>query len=97
MTTTATIDGNNSLQQIEAAIAGEEALATKFVKSEVKGADKKGITNVVTFEDQDDVPNAIRLLAQTAPPPDGFSKQWSGVMLVRGKNQAVTLYRRDGD
>ena len=88
------IGGSNSLAEIEDCIAGEEALAAKFVKSQLAALDGE-ITNVATFVEVDDVPAEIRVAPGTAAVPAGFSRQWSGVMLVEDKNMVVALYRKN--
>lgn len=88
------IDGSSSLAEIAKSIAGEEALAAKFVRSQLAALDGE-ITNVVTFVEVDDVPAEIRIELGTGAPPAGFTRQWSGVMLVEGRNMVVTLYRKN--
>ena len=88
------IGGSSSLAEIEDCIAGEEALAAKFVRSQLAALDGE-ITNVATFVELDDVPAEIRVEPATAEAPAGFSRQWSGIMLVEDKNMAVALYRKN--
>ena len=89
------IKGDNSLPNIELAIAGEEATGAKFLHSNISfhaGA----VTNLVTFEDlpAGQRPKKPLLLAKHGEPvPDGCSTVWAGVMLVSGSNLAVIAAR----
>ena len=87
-------DGKHRTRQARNAIAGEEALSSKFDNSQLTVIDGK-ITNVATFNEEEDIPNDIKLLDHDAAPPDGYSEEWSGVMLIFGVNRVVTLYRKN--
>lgn len=88
-----TIGGSNSRLKIERAISGEEALGCKFGKSQITAIDGK-ITNVATFSEEDAVPNEIKVLEHLATAPEGYSAEWSGVMVVSGTNQVVDIFRK---
>jgi hypothetical protein len=88
----ATVDGKRNLAEIQAAIAGEEALAAKFIKSQLTAVDGR-ITNLLTFEEVDELPGSIQVLAHPSSRPAGTSPVWSGVMLVQGHNTMVDCYR----
>ena len=89
------IPGSNSLQDIERAIAGEEATGAEFQSSNVSFYENV-ITNLVTFKD---LPpgqrpqSSLVLIKQGAPIPSGKTHIWGGVMLVTGSNTAVASYR----
>lgn len=91
----AEIKGNNSLKNIEMAIAGEEATGAEFLRSRISphsGAD----TNLATFNN---LPPGQRptsrliLVKQGDTTPTGKTTVWAGVMLVSGTNTAVIAYR----
>jgi hypothetical protein len=89
------IEGSNSLQNIEQAIAGEEATGAEFLRSNIS-YHEHAITNLVTFND---LPPGQRpqtplvLVKQGDAPPSGKVSIWAGVMLVSGTNTAVDAYR----
>ncbi|RZJ26749.1 MAG: hypothetical protein EOO54_01760 [Haliea sp.] len=87
-----TLSGAHTLAKLQQAIRGEEALASKFVKSQLSAVDGV-ITNLVTFDDANAVPPAIKLLAHGGAAPDGSTLVWSGVMLVGGSNAVVDIWR----
>ncbi|MPZ43252.1 MAG: hypothetical protein GEV05_07615 [Betaproteobacteria bacterium] len=89
------VSGSKTLAQIENGIASEEALASRFLRSQLAAVDGE-ITNVVTFVELDELPADVRVVRGDAPPPDGFVRQWSGVMLVEDRNTVVTVYRKNG-
>ena len=88
------IEGSNSLQDIELAIAGEEATGSEFLRSSISYHGHT-ITNLVTFND---LPPGQRprihpvLIKQGDPPPSGKTSIWAGVMVVSGSNMAVAAY-----
>jgi hypothetical protein len=88
------VSGSSTLEHIAQGIAAEEALASRFLRSQLAAVDGE-ITNVVTFAELDELPPQIRLERGDAPAPAGFTRQWSGVMLVEDKNTVVVLYRRN--
>ncbi|MDB5861253.1 MAG: hypothetical protein JWQ76_4942 [Ramlibacter sp.] len=88
----ATVDGRQNLAAIQSAIAGEEALAARFIKSQLTVVDGK-ITNLLTFEEVDALPAGIHVLLHPSSKPAGTSPVWSGVMLVQGSNAVVDCYR----
>lgn len=87
-----TMSGTNSMSMLQQAIRGEEALASRFIKSQLSAVDGT-ITNLVMFEEVDAIPLAIKLAAHGSAPPTGSSLIWSGVMLVSGSNAVVDVYR----
>lgn len=87
-----TVSGTKSLAAIQSAINGEEALASKFVKSQLTAVDG-AITNLLTFREETAVPKAVKLTLSSAAVPANHSLVWSGVMLVAGSNALVSLYR----
>ena len=89
----ATVEGSKTLKKIESAIAGEEALGAVFLKSQLTAVDGK-ITNLLTFEEVDELPDPIQVLKHpSTQPDDATSLVWSGVMLVGGSNTLVDCYR----
>lgn len=90
------IDGSFTLAQINAAIMGEEAGASKFLDSQV-GTDEGQITNVATFDElaPGTVPPALTIVKHGSPAPPGTSQEWSGVMLVEGSMQPVVGHRKN--
>ena len=87
-----TMRGAHTLAQLQQAVRGEEALASKFVKSQLSAVDG-GITNLVTFQEINAIPAKVQLLAHGSAAPDGSSLVWSGVMLVGGSNTVVDIWR----
>jgi hypothetical protein len=87
-----TMSGTNTLSAHLQAIRGEEALASRFIKSQLSAVDGS-ITNLVTFEELDAIPLAIKLMAHGSTAPSGSTLIWSGVMLVSGSNAVVDVYR----
>lgn len=87
-----TMSGTNTLSTLQQAIRGEEALASRFIKSQLSAVDGI-ITNLVMFEEVDAIPSAIKLTAHGGAVPPGSTFIWSGVMLVSGSNAVVDVYR----
>jgi hypothetical protein len=89
------VEGSNSLQNIELAIAGEEATGAEFLRSSISYHEHV-ITNLVTFND---LPPGQRPQTRLAlvkpgdPSPSGKTSIWAGVMLVSGSNMEVGAYR----
>jgi hypothetical protein len=88
------IAGTSDLASINRQIAGEEAGASEFKKSEV--ALFRGVmTNLATFSEL--APGTVlpvpTLIKQGDPKPAGKGVVWSGSMIVSGSAQAVELYR----
>lgn len=86
-----TISGTRALPAIQNAIRGEEALAALFIKSQLSAVDG-AITNLLTFEEQDEIPKPVKILPY-GDVPAGYVLVWSGVMLVAGSNAVVSIYR----
>jgi hypothetical protein len=93
---TKAILGKYDLEQIELQIAGEEAGASEFIKSEIL-LDNGPVANIVTFKDWEPgtVPNKLTLVKDGDDEPDGADKVWSGAMIVEGTNEYVHAYRAD--
>ncbi len=92
---TAEIDGNNTLNQIELAIAGEEAAGAEFVNNNIAFHGNE-ITNLVTFRDLppgERPRNQIDLEKHGEPAPAGKTSIWEGVFLVSGSNEVIVAYR----
>lgn len=85
-----------SLDDFAHAVNDEEAGGTAFVRSSVEWYDN-AFVNLAVFRFLDPpgtlVPGPVQLLAHGQPAPAGAAAVWSGVVLVNGVNQAVTLYR----
>lgn len=90
-----TMSGAHTLAKLQQAIRGEEALASQFVKSQVWAVGGI-ITNLVTFQEVNAIPPALKLLAHGSAAPAGSELAWSGVMLVGGSNAVVDAYRTSG-
>ena len=88
----ATVDGKLTIGKIQSAIAGEEGLGARFLKSQLTAVDGK-ITNLLTFEEIDELPDPIRVLKHPSEQPEDTTLVWSGVMLVGGSNTMVDCYR----
>lgn len=89
------IDGKYDLEQINIQIAGEEAGASEFISSEVKG--DPPATNRVTFRERADgtIPKPLKVIKQGDPKPSGTKLVWSGSMVVEGKKVEVAAYRTE--
>ena len=87
-----TMSGSNSISTLQQAIRGEEALASRFIKSQLSAVDGT-ITNLVLFEEVDAIPLALKLIPHGSAAPSGSTLIWSGVMLVSGSNAVVDVYR----
>jgi hypothetical protein len=89
------IDPNNSLQNIQLAIQGEEATGAEFISSNIE-INNSINTNVAVFND---LPPGARpyskliLLNSGAASPLGKKLVWSGVMIVSGSKQLISAYR----
>ena len=85
-----------ALDDFAQAVNDEEAGGTAFVKSSVEWYDNT-FTNLAVFRFLDPpgtlVAGPVQLLTHGQAAPAGAGKVWSGVVLVAGVNQAVTLYR----
>ncbi|MDO8388189.1 MAG: hypothetical protein Q8K29_07760 [Polaromonas sp.] len=90
-----TMSGAHTLAKLQQAIRGEEALASQFVKSQLSAVDGS-ITNLVTFQEVNAIPPALKLLPHGSAAPAGSTLAWSGVMLVGGSNAVVDAYRTSG-
>lgn len=88
------IEGKFNLDEINLQIAGEEAGASEFVKSQVS-VNNNRVTNVVTFKELDagTVPHPLKVVKQNEPQPPGTKRVWNGVMVISGTNTAVVAYR----
>lgn len=89
------IPGNQDVAAIDRAIRFEEQTPAAFVSSQVAYYGDQ-FTNLVKFNQlpANDDPADFKLLALNANPPAGFTKFWSGVMLVSGTNTMVVAYRK---
>jgi hypothetical protein len=87
-----TMDGADTLAALQNAIRGEEALAARFIKSQLSAVDGN-ITNLATFEEVGAIPATVKLLKHGTAAPAGHKLIWAGVMLVAGSNTVVDLYR----
>lgn len=74
-------------------VQNEEAGASKFIDSRVASIDSH-MCNVVTFEEQavgqvPDPPTFVKL----GQLPAGKQAEWTGVVLIDGRNTAVQMFR----
>lgn len=88
------IPGDASLVDIQSAIAGEEALGTRFETAQVT-TDAGEVVNLSTFTRliQGPLPASPTLRAASTGAPPGKQKQWEGQMLVGSSLMKVVLYR----
>ena len=90
---TVQLDGRESLDQINLAIAAEEAGASQFRSSQISTVD--GRTNIVTFSElpPGTVPKRLLLVREDDPQPPEMQRVWSGKMVVTGTPMSVVAYR----
>src|SRR5690348_13430731 len=88
------IPGDASLVDIQSAIAGEEALGTRF-ESALVTTDSGEVVNLSTFTRlfAGPLPPSPILRAASTGAPPGKAKQWEGEMLVSSSLVKVVLYR----
>lgn len=88
-----------SLDAFAQAVNDEEAGGTSFVKSSVEWYDN-AFVNLAVFRFLDPpgtlVTGPVQLVKHGLAAPPGAASVWSGVVVVDGVNQAVTLYRSAG-
>ena len=92
---TVEVEGINSLQNIQLAIAGEEATGAEFIRSTLSRHESK-FTNLVTFNDLEPgqrPQSELVLIKQGQQAPSGKNQVWSGVLLVSGSNESIIAYR----
>ena len=92
---TVTLSGDHTLQEIVAAITGEEATGAEFMRGSVA---RQGTTfiNQMTFNDlaPGQLPRGhLMLIAQGASAPIGKALFWTGLMVVAGATTTVAAYR----
>lgn len=89
------IDAELDFEQISQAIMAEEAWGLVFSGSRIEQVEGRQ-QNMVSFAGCDGGihPPECRLLADSSLIPPGFSAEWLGRMLVRGRVRQVVLYRR---
>lgn len=89
--------GTLTIQEIASRISDEEAGGSKFVESKVtlmKTGKAEALRNIIKFVELDGpVPAEATLAVFGSPAPEGKKEEWTGVMLVSGTQQPVTLYR----
>jgi len=88
------IEGNLTLEQIDAAVDNVEAGGGEFLRSTVATPQAKP-TNVAVFKrlPPGQRPKEFILSRQSDAAPQNATKIWSGVMLVEGRMTAVVAYR----
>lgn len=88
------IQGNNSLEEILLMINGVEGAGAVFLKSSLAYHENE-ITNLATFQDlpPGQRPKRLTLTKGGATPSDGMTQVWAGIMLIGGRNVAVTAFR----
>lgn len=91
----ANIPGKHTLPEINLMINGVEATGAELTAVHISFHDGT-ITNLATFDrlsPDDTLPKPIVLSTGGATASDGMILVWAGVMLVSGKNTAVTAFR----
>jgi hypothetical protein len=89
-----TIAGSASLTEFEAAIAYEEGLACKFIKSEITS--KNGVlSNLITFQEENTIPKPLVFIKQDDQIPANHTLEWSGVAVISGSNTPLKAYREN--
>jgi hypothetical protein len=88
------IDGNLTLEEIDAAVDNIEAGGAEFLRSTVEPVNNTA-TNVVVLNrlPPGKRPKEFTLTRQGAAAPPNTTQIWSGVMLVAGTMTAVVAYR----
>lgn len=88
------IEGKHDLNEINQMISGEEAGGSELISSAVLFYEGR-MTNIAKFKELQPGtrPKQIALLEHGTPQPPRTQLVWSGVMLVRGTNTAVSAYR----
>jgi hypothetical protein len=81
------IDGSNDLAEIEREIRFEEQSPSNFVKSSLSFHEER-FTNIASFHEIPfkDTPKEFKLIPASQAAPAGFTKYWTGTMLVSGGN-----------
>lgn len=89
------VAGTYSLVQIEAAIRGEEAGASRFSGSKV-AAEAGTPVNAVSFTplSPGTMPKTFYLRQEQQQPTQACTKIWSGTMIVGGTMATVAAYRQ---
>lgn len=89
------IEGKYKLEEINSAIAGEEAGASEFKSSKHKASNTGETSNSVTFSELPNgtIPKPLTMVKQSDSQPPGTKKVWSGAMVVEGKSTSVIAYR----
>jgi len=89
------IEGKFDLPEINLQILGEEAGASEFLSSSVQPGARKARTNMAIFRElpSGTVPNKLFLVADGTAQPPNTNKVWSGTMIVKGVDTAVSAFR----
>jgi hypothetical protein len=90
------IDGSNDIGEIELEIRFEEQSPSTFIKSSLSFHEQR-FTNIAAFHEIgfDDTPKEFKLVPASLAAPEGFTKYWTGTMLISGSNALVSAYRKD--
>lgn len=88
------IEGKHDLTQINNMISDEEKGASEFISSAITFLEGR-ITNILKFKElpRGTRPKQLTLLPHGTPQPSGTQLVWSGVMLVKDTNTAISAYR----
>ncbi len=87
------ISGDDSLNDIEQAIAGAEATGMELLRYRISDDE---ITNIITFNDLppgERPEKRLLLVPQGNPVPSGTTIVYDGVLLVSGNETGVSAYR----
>jgi hypothetical protein len=88
------VEGENSLADINEILSEQEERCSEFLDSKVANQDGK-VVNLVTFKLYDDttVPNKLILRKNGESPPQNATKFWEGVMVASKETVVVVAYR----
>lgn len=85
------LSGKLTLAKQSKAIEGEEAFGARFLNSRIWVNDKNVLTNLVEFEELEEIPLAPTL-SKTLPA--GATPDWTGPMIVQGSAVAQVFLTR---
>lgn len=87
-----------SLSSFSTMVRDEEVGASRFVDARPTLEDGEPLTRV-TFEELEpgQVPRAKPVFVELAKLPSGKTADWTGVVVVAGRNTAVHMFRESGD
>lgn len=88
------LSGTFSLQEIERTLNGEELLASKFLGSRLWMNAQHKLTNLVEFEEFDDVPDPpLKPVVVSEQALAGRTPSWTGAMVIEATAKHVFIYR----